>query len=213
MRTLNLQHSTLYGRLLPPTIEGKAISNSTPYEVNDPYELNDPEESFPEMRISGASDMAKTQNDSIVIYVIQRVQKKDFGEFSMLEFPTLESVKFRSAYKEITEKDIKVEEIPPSLQKCFRTSQSLSGKEFIKLPENVRTAYFMSQKSPDNVIWDKIKKRLSSYENKYEMSSEEFYCKHHNSESLYKGSPEQVDDFLLWHSDYRRYLELKDVIR
>ncbi|MBM3239186.1 hypothetical protein FJZ31_23070 [Candidatus Poribacteria bacterium] len=120
---------------------------------------------------------------------------------------------FQTAYKELTGNSIDWRDIPENLQNSLRTFQPLSVKEFIKLPQNIRMAYFASHKSPDNVVLNKIKKRLAFYENKYGITSEDFYRKYHNSESLYEGSPEQVCDFLLWHGDYRRYLELKNAIR
>jgi len=121
--------------------------------------------------------------------------------------------KFQTAYKELTGSSIDWRNIPENLWKSLSTSQPLSVKEFINLPSNIRIAYFASHKSPDNVVLNKIKKRLVSYENKYGFTSENFYRKYHNSESLYEGTPEQVCDFLLWHGDYRRYLELKNAIR
>jgi hypothetical protein len=119
---------------------------------------------------------------------------------------------FQSVYKEITGYDINWEDIPKNLQNSLCTSQPLSAKEYIKLPQDIRIAYLASHKSPDGVILDKIKKRLADYENKYGISSEDFYRKYHNSEELYEGSPEQVCDFLLWHGDYRRYMELNNAI-
>jgi hypothetical protein len=53
-----------------------------------------------------------------------------------------------------------------------------------------------------------IKERLAFYERKYRISTEDFYRKYHNSEAIFDGSQEQVLDFLLWESDYERYLEL-----
>ena len=120
---------------------------------------------------------------------------------------------FQTAYKELTGNSIDWRNIPENLQNSLCTSQPLSVKEFVKFPQDVRIAYLASHKSPDNVALNKIKKRLTSYESKYGISSEYFYRKYHNSEELYEGSPEQVCDFLLWHGDYRRYLELKNAIR
>jgi hypothetical protein len=121
--------------------------------------------------------------------------------------------KFQSAYEELTGKSIKWKDIPKNLLNSFScTSKPLSAKELVELPKNIRVAYLVSRKPPNNAILDKIKKRLVFYENKYGIPSEVFYRKHHNSESLYKGSPEQVNDFLLWHGDYRRYLELENAI-
>ena len=121
--------------------------------------------------------------------------------------------KFQSIYKEITGGSIDWEDIPESLREVFLNSKHLNAREITKLPFNVRVAYLVANKPPDSVILEKIKKQLTFYESKYGISSEEFYRKYHNSESMYEGSNEQLLDFLLWHSDYRRYLELKNAIR
>ena len=120
--------------------------------------------------------------------------------------------KFQSIYKEITGDNINWEEIPENLREIFLNSSQLNAQEVAKLPFNIRVAYLIANKPPDNVILEKIKKQLTFYEGKYGMSSEDFYRKYHNSESLYEGSPEQVQNFLLWHGDYRIYLELKNAI-
>jgi hypothetical protein len=119
---------------------------------------------------------------------------------------------FQTAYKELTGNSIDWRDIPENLRNSLRTSQPLNVKEFVKLPKDVRIAYLASHKSPDGIALNKIKKRLTSYESKYGISSEDFYRKYHKSEKLYEGSPEQVCDFLLWHGDYRRYQELKNAI-
>jgi hypothetical protein len=121
--------------------------------------------------------------------------------------------KFQSIYKEITGDNINWADLPENLREVFLNSSGLNAQEVAKLPKNIRIAYLISQKPPDNVILDKIKKRLTFYEDKYGTSSENFYRKHHNSETIFDGDREQVRDFLLWHDDYERYLELKNAIR
>ena len=119
--------------------------------------------------------------------------------------------KFRSVYEELTGDSVHWKDIPKSLQRSFLTSKPLSGQAFIKLPKTFGAAYFIARKPPDNVILNKIKKRLASYEDKYGISSEEFYRKYHNSESVFDGNQEQVLDFLMWQSYYEEYLELENV--
>ncbi|MBM3235797.1 hypothetical protein FJZ31_05815 [Candidatus Poribacteria bacterium] len=121
--------------------------------------------------------------------------------------------KFQSAYKTITGHNIDWNDISENLRNSFFTGKPLSGQEFIELPRNLGAAYLIARKLPDNVILDKIKKQLVFYEDKYHISSKEFYCKYHNSESIFDGPQEQVLDFLTWQSYYEEYLELKNVIR
>jgi len=121
--------------------------------------------------------------------------------------------KFQSIYKEITGDNINWGDLSENLREVFLNSSGLNAQEVAKLPKNIRVAYLISHKPPDNVILDTIKKRLTSYEDKYGISSENFYRKHHNSETMFDGDREQVRDFLLWHDDYERYLELKNAIR
>ncbi len=118
--------------------------------------------------------------------------------------------KFQSAYKEVTGHNINWENTPESLKKSFLDSRPLSAKEFIKLPKDFGVAYLVAHKVPDDVLLDEIKKQLAFYERKYGISSEDFYHKYHNSEAIFDGSQEQVLDFLMWHGDYRIYLELKN---
>ena len=118
--------------------------------------------------------------------------------------------KFQSTYKEVTGHNINWNDLPESLKKSFLNSKPLSAKEFIKLPTDFGVAYLVAHKAPDDVILDEIKKKLTFYENKYGISSEDFYRKYHNSEAIFDGSQEQVLDFLLWEGDYERYLELKN---
>ncbi len=119
-------------------------------------------------------------------------------------------LKFQSAYKEITGRNVNWKDIPLNLQNSFLTYRPLSAQEVAKLPLDIRVAYLVEHKPSDDVIWKKIKKRLDSYEYKYGMSSKKFYHKYHNSEAMFDGTQEQVHDFLLWHGDYKRYLELKN---
>jgi len=116
--------------------------------------------------------------------------------------------KFQSAYKEVTGHNVNWNDIPESLKKSFLNSRPLSGLEFIKLPKDFGVAYLVAHKIPNDVLLDKIKEQLAFYEHKYGISSEDFYRKYHNSEAIFDGSQEQVLDFLLWESDYERYLEL-----
>jgi hypothetical protein len=91
-----------------------------------------------------------------------------------------------------------------------RHSSQLNTQEVAKLPLNIRIAYLVANKPSDDEILDKIKKQLTFYEGKYDISSEEIYRKYHNSEAIFDGSHEQVLDFLIWESKYERYLELKN---
>ena len=118
--------------------------------------------------------------------------------------------KFQSIYKEITGESIDWEDIPGNLREVLLNSSGLNAREIAKLPFNVRVAYLVANKPPDSVILEKVKKQLTFYESKYGISSEEFYRKYHNSESMYEGSNERALDFLSWHGEYTRYLELKN---
>ena len=122
--------------------------------------------------------------------------------------------KFQFVYKSIAGHNIDWNDIPESLRNSFFADKPLSGQEFIELPRNLGAAYLIARKPPDNVILDKIKEQLVFYEDRYGISSEEFYRKYHNSEDIFDGPQEQVLDFLTWESYYEEYLELsKNVTR
>ena len=121
--------------------------------------------------------------------------------------------KFQSAYKEITGCNVNWKDIPLNLRNSLLTSEPLSGQEFIELPRNFGIAYLAFRKPSDDVILDKIEKRIVSYEEKYGMSSSDFYNKYHDSEAIFDGSQEQTLDFLMWLSIYEEYSELGNVSR
>ena len=134
----------------------------------------------------------------------------------MTDSPTdfnLIPLKFQSAYKEITGRNVNWNDIPLNLRRSFLTSKPLSGQEFIELPRNFGIAYLAFRKPSDDVILDKIKKRIVSYEEKYGISSSDFYNKYHNSEAIFDGSQGRTLDFLMWLSNYEEYSELENVSR
>jgi hypothetical protein len=176
--------------------------------------------------LKAASSSIDDDSEEFIEYVNSRIQqainaRKAGEKFYRLEelqqefsraYPAIDKYfdKFQSIYEELTGEIIEWEKIPKSVQDFFLTSQALSAKEITELPHNIRVAYLVARKPPDAVILRNIKKQLASYEKKYGMSSEDFYRKYDNSESIYEGSNERVLDFLSWHSDYRRYLELNN---
>ena len=63
--------------------------------------------------------------------------------------------KFQSIYKEIADDNINWEEIPENLREVFLNSSQLNAQEVAKLPFNIRVAYLIANKPPDNVILEK----------------------------------------------------------